>query len=104
MFECWNCEYELDDENIEFECPYCGEDDYGEGFIVCENCGSLNTIDGDEWECPYCANEGITENEIRYFSSAETCPECGEELEDDGYCDECGWGDVNQGWVGEHYG
>ena len=104
MFECWSCGYELDEDDNEFECPFCGEDDYGEGFIRCENCGSLNTIDGDEWECENCANEGIEEEATIVGYSINECPECGEEMEDDGYCEECGYGDVNQGWVGEHYG
>lgn len=31
------------------------------------------------------------------------CPCCGAELYDE-YCEECGWPDVNQGWLGEEYG
>ena len=104
MIECWDCGYDLEEEDTQTECPYCGEEDYGEGFRRCENCGSLNTIDGDEWECPYCANEGISPEETIARYSVNECPECGEEMEDDGYCEECGWGDVNQGWVGENYG
>ena len=104
MIECWNCGYEIEEEEVELECPFCGEDDYGEGFIRCENCDSLNTISGDEWECPYCANEGVEETAQTYYFSGETCPECGEPIDDEDYCEECGWGDVNQGWVGENYG
>ena len=104
MFECWDCGCELEWEEWETECPFCGEENYGNGFIECENCGSLNTESGDEWECEYCSNEGITDNQTGPSYSGYECPECGEEMEDDGYCEECGWGDVNQGWVGEHYG
>ena len=33
------------------------------------------------------------------------CPSCGAVLEDwQDYCDECGWPDVNLGWIGEEYG
>ena len=33
------------------------------------------------------------------------CPSCGAILEDwEDSCDECGWPDVNMGWVGEEYG
>lgn len=31
------------------------------------------------------------------------CPSCGSPYYD-GYCDECGYPDVNQGWLGEEYG
>lgn len=30
------------------------------------------------------------------------CPSCGAPGYD-GYCDECGYPDINQGWVGENY-
>lgn len=100
MFECYECGYELDEDDKEFECPFCGRDDYGEGFITCENCGALNTIEGDVWECPWCENDGPTETIVQTSS----CPSCGGDLEDDEYCEECGWPDVNQGWVGENYG
>ena len=30
------------------------------------------------------------------------CPSCGAPYYD-GYCEECGYPDVNQGWVGENY-
>ena len=30
------------------------------------------------------------------------CPSCGSPYYD-GYCEECGYPDVNQGWVGENY-
>ncbi len=31
------------------------------------------------------------------------CPSCGAPYYN-GYCDECGYPDVNQGWLGEEYG
>lgn len=31
------------------------------------------------------------------------CPSCGSPYYD-GYCEECGYPDVNQGWLGEEYG
>ena len=30
------------------------------------------------------------------------CPSCGSPYYD-GYCDECGYPDINQGWIGENY-
>lgn len=35
-------------------------------------------------------------------SSYSECPSCGDSYFD-GYCEECGYPDVNQGWVGENY-
>ena len=32
-----------------------------------------------------------------------TCPSCGAPYYED-YCEKCGYSEVNQGWVGEHYG
>ena len=31
------------------------------------------------------------------------CPSCGAPYYD-GYCEECGYPDINQGWIGEEYG
>ena len=31
------------------------------------------------------------------------CPSCGAPYYD-GYCEECGYPDINQGWLGEEYG
>ena len=30
------------------------------------------------------------------------CPSCGSPYYD-GYCEECGYPDINQGWIGENY-
>ena len=101
MVECYSCGYEIDEDDNEFECPYCGEDDMGEGYYRCENCGALNTWAGDEWECENCRNEGITDKRrvVPYYDDDDDffC------FEDDEYCED-GIPDVNQGWVGEHYG
>ncbi|MGX8693693.1 MAG: hypothetical protein ACSW71_02175 [Methanobrevibacter sp.] len=41
---------------------------------------------------------------VSYTShSYSECPSCGAPYYD-GYCDECGYPDVNQGWLGEEYG
>lgn len=37
-----------------------------------------------------------------YRSSYSECPSCGAPYYD-GYCEECGYPDVNQGWLGENY-
>lgn len=98
MYECPECGYKADEDDKHFDCPYCGREDYGEGYYECENCGTLFDWAGDLWICPYCENEGETQEIERDF-----CPCCDAELDDD-VCFECGWPDVNQGWVGENYG
>ena len=60
---------------------------------------ALNTWAGDEWECENCRNEGITQ-ERRIIYDDDDDFFC---FEDDEYCED-GIPDVNQGWVGEHYG
>ena len=37
-----------------------------------------------------------------YRPSYSECPSCGAPYFD-GYCDECGYPDINQGWLGENY-
>lgn len=96
MYECPNCGYEIDEDDVEYDCPFCGETDMGEGFYRCENCDALITYSGDMWECEYCQNEGITPKAAMHYDD-EDC------FEDDEYCED-GIPDVNQGWVGEHYG
>ena len=103
MVKCYECGREFDDDDRQHECPFCGEEDMGEGFYFCENCETLMNYSGDMWECEYCENEGKKERHSHNHRSVSFCPECGAELDDD-YCDECGWPDVNQGWLGEEYG
>ena len=97
--ECPECGYEIEESCPEYECPYCGKDDFGEGFYTCENCGALITWNGDLWECWWCDNDGPSSPDSCY----DTCPSCGGIIEDDGYCSDCSYNeDVNQGWLGEN--
>lgn len=32
MIKCYECDYEIDEDDTEYECPFCGEEDMGEGF------------------------------------------------------------------------
>lgn len=41
-------------------------------------------------------------NRLSSFPYSE-CPSCGAPYYD-GYCEECGYPDINQGWLGEEYG
>ena len=95
MIECYECGCKIDEDDAEFECPFCGETEMGEGFYICENCGALITYSGDMWECEYCSNEGVTRKK--------PCHDIFLLDDDDEYCED-GIPDVNQGWVGEHYG
>lgn len=107
MYECPECGEKVDEDDVEFDCPFCGETDMGEGFYFCENCDTLFDYEGELWECEFCHNEGIEEKTEEIESSkiveVEICPECGDEMDDGEYCDSCGWPN-NQGWIGEHYG
>ena len=108
MVECQMCDCELNEYNMLYECPYCGEPMEEDELWRCENCDAVVDRDGDEWVCPYCSNEGNDEEEeeierMVIFDDVDECPECGGDMYDD-CCDECGYPDVNQGWVGEHYG
>ncbi|MDO5815125.1 MAG: hypothetical protein Q4Q18_05760 [Methanobrevibacter sp.] len=42
-----------------------------------------------------------TNNNYGHHSFSE-CPSCGNPYYD-GYCEECGYPDINQGWIGENY-
>ena len=95
MVTCPECGEEIDDDNKEWDCPFCGYEDYGEGFYECYNCGTLFDWKGDLWECVNCNNEGIAPEPRRRYIDYDDY--------DDEYCEE-GIPDVNQGWVGENYG
>ena len=43
-----------------------------------------------------------TNGEVTMEEDYMECPSCGA-LIDGCYCEECGWPDVNQGWLGENY-
>ena len=95
MVSCPECWTDVDDvvEDLEFICPFCGQE-YDEGFYICENCETLFNHDEEYWICINCLNE----------NKSEFGPGGGDydEFEDEYYIyDNL---DVNQGWVGEHYG
>lgn len=47
-------------------------------------------------------NTNTNRNRSYSRSSYSDCPSCGAPGFD-GYCEECGYPDVNQGWLGENY-
>lgn len=99
MIVCGVCGDKIDEDDVFYECPYCGRDINNDGLWKCENCDSTVDWAGDEWLCPYCGNTGISDDDN--FEEGETCPECGSD-DYDGYCYECGYPN-NQGWIGENY-
>ena len=50
-------------------------------------------------------NTNVPSRENTYYNhdTYSECPSCGAPFFD-GYCGECGYPDVNQGWLGEEYG
>jgi len=92
MVQCPECGEEIDEDDTQWDCPFCGYEDCGEGYYECENCGTLFDWQGEIWECENCGNEGITPDESHH-----------DDFEDEDYCED-GIPHVNQGWVGEHYG
>lgn len=98
MFKCYECGAIIDEEEDRiYECPDCGE--YCDDVCQCPNCETLYDMFGDMWECPECDNGGMSRDvEIDY----DECPSCGA-IMIGCVCDECGWPDVNQGWLGENY-
>lgn len=48
-------------------------------------------------------NTTVHERTYDDSDSYSECPSCGAPYYD-GYCEECGYPDINQGWIGEEYG
>lgn len=100
--ECPICGSEIDEEDDHYyECPLCGEYDMADGYLKCPDCENMFYLTGDMWECENCGNEEFHDSVIR--EPVCECPSCGAVMDGD-YCDECGWPDVNLGWIGEEYG
>lgn len=69
-------------------------------FIVCGTLlGSL--MDNDEAERKTTTRKTNKPRTTHTYSVCE-CPSCGAPFYD-GYCEECGYPDINQGWIGENY-
>lgn len=99
MRYCPECEEKTDEDDVNYICPFCGEENLGGGFYICENCGKLFDFQEFLWECEFCHKGSETQEDDEYS----TYPSCGEVLDDDEYCCDCDWPN-NQGWIGENYG
>lgn len=70
-------------------------------IIVAACCGSDSGSSNNT--SPPKRNTTVQRSTYDDSSSYSECPSCGAPYYD-GYCEECGYPDVNQGWIGEEYG
>ncbi|MBQ2831165.1 hypothetical protein [Methanobrevibacter sp.] len=84
----------IDEDDVFYECPFCGDYIENDGLWRCEGCDSILDCEGHEWECPYCYNEGGDEDDV------ERCPSCGSTNFHGACCYRCGY-PSNMEWVGE---
>lgn len=69
-------------------------------FIAVASCCCLGS-DSSSKSTTSKRTQSHTQNQRMDYSYSE-CPSCGAPYFD-GYCEECGYPDVNQGWLGENY-
>lgn len=68
-------------------------------LIVSFCCGSDNSSSGS----PKTKSSKTVQTRNTYYgNSNRECPTCGAPHYD-GYCEECGYPDINQGWLGENF-
>lgn len=72
-------------------------------LVVSACCSSDNNSSSNTTTNRNARSEKISTNRYSYSSySYSECPSCGAPYFD-GYCEECGYPDINQGWIGENY-
>ena len=72
-------------------------------FIIVVSCCCLgDDKSSSKTKTKSTASTGTSYRKNTYRPSYSECPSCGAPYFD-GYCDECGYPDVNQGWLGENY-
>ena len=69
-------------------------------IIIIAACCASDSRSSNSYTPP---KRSTTRNTSYRNHSYSECPSCGAPYYD-GYCDECGYPDVNQGWLGEEYG
>ena len=72
-------------------------------FIVIVSCCCLDGDSSGSFPKRNTAGRGTSYSQRNnYHHSYSECPSCGAPYYD-GYCEECGYPDINQGWIGENY-
>ncbi len=72
-------------------------------FIVVIACCCASDGDSSKSTPTKRKTTNTTQKNTRYINpSYSECPSCGAPYFD-GYCGECGYPDINQGWLGEEY-
>ena len=72
-------------------------------LVVSACCSSDNSSSRNNTINKNVRSEKRSTNRYAYNSySYSECPSCGAPYFD-GYCEECGYPDINQGWIGENY-
>ncbi len=67
--------------------------------LVVWACCSSDSGSGDNQPC---RNVSTQRRNTGGYCTYSECPSCGAPHYD-GYCEECGYPDINQGWIGENY-
>ncbi|WP_405295239.1 hypothetical protein [Methanobrevibacter sp.] len=70
-------------------------------IVVAACCSSDSSSNGGTTKRNVSNQNRSTANQYNYPAYCE-CPSCGAPYYD-GYCEECGYPDINQGWIGENY-
>ena len=68
--------------------------------VLC--CGDSNSSNNSTTSPKRTSNANYQRNNSYNHYSYCECPSCGAPYYD-GYCEECGYPDINQGWLGEEY-
>ena len=71
-------------------------------FIVIVSCCCLDGDSSSSTGKTKTAGRKMPYRQTNSYRSYSECPSCGAPYYD-GYCEECGYPDINQGWIGENY-
>lgn len=71
-------------------------------FVIALCCGSDSKSSSSQYKPNMKPNTTVRRNRSYAYYDYDECPSCGAPGYD-GYCEECGYPDINQGWIGENY-
>ena len=71
-------------------------------IIIAACCGSDSGSSNNKTAAPKRNTYNPPRRGDYYPPCYDECPSCGAPYYD-GYCEECGYPDINQGWIGENY-